>query len=326
MRAKPLARRRYDLIGFGISAVDDVVQLTEFPEPNTKVPITLIERQGGGQCATALVAAARQGMKCAYAGLLGQNELSDFTRIVLQGEGVQVPVPIRYPDAKPYHSIVLVDRPTGGRTILYSREGVREPEPDDISEDLVADSRALLVDQLGPAGTLHACNLALKWGTQVIGDYESADDERLQEAILRTGHLILPLHLAREMTACHDPKEAVSKLAEPGRACTAVTDGSRGCWFIVGWGEVVHQPSFPVKVVDTTGCGDVFHGAYASAIVRGMTPGGAIRYATAVAGLSATQHGGQKGIPCRVAVERFLADPSMMPHTGKGAESINGCR
>jgi sulfofructose kinase len=126
--------------------------------------------------------------------------------------------------------------------------------------------------------------------------------------MLYVDHLIIPLRLAREVTGCIDPEEAVKELARSGRACTAATDGSRGCWFTAGNGDVVHQPSFPVEVVDTTGCGDVFHGAYAAAIVRGMPPDEAIQYAAAVAAVKATHRGGQVGIPDRVAVEKFLAD------------------
>ena len=55
--------RAYDLVGFGIAAVDDIVQLAQFPERDTKVPVASIERHGGGQCTTALVAGARQGLK-----------------------------------------------------------------------------------------------------------------------------------------------------------------------------------------------------------------------------------------------------------------------
>jgi len=318
MRPDAPRSRAYDLVGFGIAAVDDVVQMAKFPEPDTKVPITRIERHAGGQCTTALVAAARQGLRCAYAGVLGRNELSEFTRNALQNERVEMLSEIRYPGAKPYYSIILLDGSTGERTILYSGDGVRGPEPEDISEELIANSHALLVDQLGPAGTLRACNLARKRRTQTIGDFERADDERLREAMLRTDHLIIPLRLARQVTGCEDPEEAVSKLAYPGRECTAVTDGSRGCWFVAGSGGVIHQPSFPLDVVDTTGCGDVFHGAYAAAIVRGMPPDSAIRYAAAAAALNATQRGGQQGIPDRPAVERFLADPSSR-YASKGA-------
>jgi sulfofructose kinase len=312
--------RAYDLVGFGIAAVDDIVQLAQFPERDTKVPVAAIERHGGGQCTTALVAGARQGLKCAYMGLLGRNELSDFMRTMLRREGIEVAAEGPYPDAKPYYSIILLDRSTGDRTILYSGDGVRGPSPEDISQKLIANSRALLVDQIGPAGALQACRYARECGTQVVGDFERADDELLLQAMSLTDHLIVPLRMAREVTGCCDAVEAVSKLAQPGRACTAVTDGSRGCWFIAGRSAVGHQPSFPVDVVDTTGCGDVFHGAYAAALLMGMPADQCIRYAAAAAALKATRYGAQQGIPDRAAIGSFLMDPS--PHSPAGSAHI----
>lgn len=299
-------RRNYDVAGFGITAVDDIVQLGKFPEPDSKYPIELLERHAGGQCGSALVAAARQGAQCVYAGILGRNELSDYVRASLHRERIKIAAQIRYNEAKPYYSIILLDGSTGDRTILYSPDGVRGPEADDISESLISESRAIVVDQLGPGGTLQACKLARKWGTKIIADFERIDDDRLHEAMQYIDHLIIPLRLARQLTGCTEPRDALCGLANPGRACTAVTDGSRGCWFRKEHEAVQHQPSFRVDVVDTTGCGDVFHGAYAAVIASGMPPKKAIEYAAAVAALSATQRGGQTAIPDRNAVEGFL--------------------
>jgi sulfofructose kinase len=299
--------RDYDLVGFGIAAVDDIVQLARFPDRDTKVPITSIERHGGGQCTTALVAASRQGLRCAYAGVLGDDDLSGFTRETLRREHVEVFQMRDDPEVRPYYSIVLVDSSTGERTLLFSGSGVRGPAPEEISEDLIARSHMLFVDQLGPAGTLCACRLARKWGTQVIADFERADDGQLREAMLMTDHLIVPFRLAREITGYCDAVAAVTELARPGRACTAVTDGRNGCWFVADGIGVTHQASLPVEVVDTTGCGDVFHGAYAAAILLQATPANAIRYAAAAAALKATRRGAQAGIPARAAVEAFLA-------------------
>ena len=82
-------KRHYDLVGFGIAAVDDIVHLPGFPERDTKVPITRIERHGGGQCTTALITAARQGLRCVYGGLLGDDDLSEFTRTALRRDHVE---------------------------------------------------------------------------------------------------------------------------------------------------------------------------------------------------------------------------------------------
>jgi hypothetical protein len=86
-----------------------------------------------------------------------------------------------------------------------------------------------------------------------------------------------------------------------------VTGGDRGCWYAEGAGAVHHVPAFEVAVVDTTGCGDVFHGAYAACIARGEPVRQAIRVAAAAAALKATRPGGRAGIPTRPAVDAFLA-------------------
>jgi sulfofructose kinase len=58
--------------------------------------------------------------------------------------------------------------------------------------------------------------------------------------------------------------------------------------------------------VDPTGCGDVFHGAYAATLAQGLDLVERIRWASAAAALKATRAGGQAGIPARTAVEEFL--------------------
>jgi sugar/nucleoside kinase (ribokinase family) len=98
----------------------------------------------------------------------------------------------------------------------------------------------------------------------------------------------------------------VERLWDKDRQAVVVTCGAAGAWFAGIDGVVQHQPAFSVKVADTTGCGDVFHGAYAAEIVRGVAVADCVRFASAAAALKATQPGGQRGIPTRAGVERFL--------------------
>jgi len=70
--------------------------------------------------------------------------------------------------------------------------------------------------------------------------------------------------------------------------------------------EPRHCPAFPVEVLDTTGCGDVFHGAYAAALAEGQDLPARVAFASAVAALKATCRGGQAGIPSRGMVDEFL--------------------
>jgi sulfofructose kinase len=121
-------------------------------------------------------------------------------------------------------------------------------------------------------------------------------------------HLIVSLPFAEQLTGASGPREAVERLWGPDRALVAVTGGEHGCWYREAGAptEVTHLPAFPVAVCDTTGCGDVFHGAYASALARGLGVAERMRFASAAAALKATRPGGQSGIPTRAQVEAFL--------------------
>jgi sugar/nucleoside kinase (ribokinase family) len=74
-----------------------------------------------------------------------------------------------------------------------------------------------------------------------------------------------------------------------------------------GYDEPFIQPAFPVNVVDTTGCGDVFHGAYAAALAANFPLEKRLKFASAAAALKAQVRGGQAGCPSRTEVEAFLS-------------------
>jgi sugar/nucleoside kinase (ribokinase family) len=101
--------------------------------------------------------------------------------------------------------------------------------------------------------------------------------------------------VAAAVSGQRDPPRMVAALHRRSpRACTAVTAGSDGCFFTAGPGHdrVLHVPAIRVKVVNTTGCGDVFHGAYAAALARGEPVERCIRTATAAAAVYASRPGG----------------------------------
>jgi sugar/nucleoside kinase (ribokinase family) len=88
-------------------------------------------------------------------------------------------------------------------------------------------------------------------------------------------HLLLPADFAIQLSGWDDPGEAAQALWSAGRELVAVTCGASGAWGVGrgAWWFGRAAPAFPVQVVDTTGCGDVFHGAYAAAFTRGLRAG-----------------------------------------------------
>lgn len=305
-----------DVLGLGAVAVDDFIYVARYPPPDAKARVLRRDRQCGGLTATALVTAARLGARCAYAGVLGRDELSGFALGCLKREGVDVAWVQRRPAAGPGYSTIIVDQERGTRNIFSDVRRVvgastRTPAA------LIASSRVLLIDHIGVPGMIRAARLARRAGIPVVADFERDHDPQFRRLMALADHLIISRSFAAALTGFRSPEMAVLKLARPDREVSVVTCGEEGCWYLAqGWSKPRHQPAFRVKVADTTGCGDVFHGAYAFALARGMRLEERIRFAAATAALKAARPGGQDGVPSLRAVRRFLAVARVRPEDG----------
>jgi sugar/nucleoside kinase (ribokinase family) len=300
----------YDVLGLGCVAIDDLLYVAGYPAADSKTPVQRRERHCGGLTATALVAAARLGSRCAFAGVLGDDELSRFVLNRFSEESIDSRHVRRRGEARPIHSVIIVDEATKTRTILYNLEGAFGAEPDWPDEAVLRASRVLFVDHFGVEGMTRAARIARRAGIPVVADLESDQQPGFAELLGEVDHLIVSRDFAGRLTGEEDPAAAARRLWSPGRQASIVTCGDRGCWYAGSDAPaaVRHQPAFAVEVVDTTGCGDVFHGAYASALARGLGLQERVRFAAAAAALKATGRGGQAGIPTRSVVEDFLRD------------------
>lgn len=299
---------RWDVLGIGNAAVDDLVYLGSFPQPDTKIPVLEILRQGGGLTATALTAAARHRAQTAYCCALGSDELSIFTLAELEREGVDCTPVQRRDHASPYYSIILVDTSTGQRTILKQR-GEMQPDITWITPEMITAAKVLLIDHLLPEAALLAAQIARAHAIPVVADIESPDFPGCEQLLPLINHLIIGEEVARRMTGLNQPAEMIQALAAPERDCLAITAGAAGVYFAVSGGLPRHIPALQVHAVDTTGCGDVFHGAYAAALARGESVEQAVALANVTAGIKATRPGGRLGIPDLQTARRALFPP-----------------
>lgn len=301
--------KEYDFLGLGIVAVDDLFMVENYPPADSKNKASGVLRQGGGLTGTALVAASRVGAKCAYAGILGKDELSNWTLEELEKENIDCSLTIRSADTKPYHAFIIVDTTHHTRTIIFSDEGVKPRPIETIDESLISKAKVVLIDQLGIDGMLKAALIAKELGIPTIADIERDDHPQTKELLSNVEHLVLSTSFAGKLTKEDNPVKQVKAIHKgSNRTCAAVTVGVKGCWYITKDDPetVRHQPAFRVKTVDTTGCGDVFHGAYGAGLAWEWSVDDCIKFASAVSALKATKPGGRAGIPDRKTVEEFL--------------------
>jgi sugar/nucleoside kinase (ribokinase family) len=298
-----------DVLGLGCAAIDDLLYVAAYPPADTKTQILRRDRQGGGLTATALVAASRLGARAAFAGTLGDDDLSEWLLQRLRQEGVDVAHVRRRPDARPIHSVIIVDEGRQTRTIFYDLAGVYGAEADWPAEEVLHSARVLFVDHFGVEGMSRAARIARAAGVPVVADFERNEMPGFDDLLALVDHVIVSRDFAERLTGTANPAAAVDRLWTPDRQAVIVTCGDEGCWYRTPLDAAPrHQPAYAVATVDTTGCGDVFHGAYAAALARGLDMTDRVHFASASAALKATRRGGQAGIPTREAVEDFLKE------------------
>jgi sulfofructose kinase len=299
----------FDILGIGTAAVDDLLHVDRYPPPDHKEPVRKASRQCGGQIATALAAAARLGARCAYAAVLGHDDLSAFLERSLREAGIDCRRIIHEPGCGPIHSVIIVDDSAHTRNIFFNRSVIRSIPPEAVTEQLVAGARVLLIDQFGSDEMIAAAQHAQRLGLPVVADMEWPDRARMRELMEQVDHLIVPRDFAAVVTHCGDEPEMTRELHRMRpRQCTSVTCGKEGCCYITGAesSEVQHQPSFDVEPVETTGCGDVFHGAYAASLAAGHGVAECIKYASAAAAVYASRPSGWHHLPNRADVASLL--------------------
>jgi sulfofructose kinase len=305
---------RYDVLGIGIAAVDDVLWVDAWPAPDTKMRVRKRERRCGGLTATALVTAARLGARTGYAAVLGEGEDSRFVLEAVGAAGVDTKPARTLHGAGPGHSMIVVAADRGTRNVFSDVSAVMEPRDAWPDGALVRSARVLFVDHMYPGAAIHAARIAREAGIPVVADLERDTSPRFGELLDLVDHLVVSRSFALRLGGASDPRDAAAGLLRPGRS-VIVTCGAEGAWF---GGEGVppsHVPACAVDVLDTTGSGDVFHGAYAAMLSIGLDLRSRAVVASATAALAASRPGGWAAIPGRAEVDAFLgaASPFRVP-------------
>ena len=292
---------QFDVAGVGCVSIDDFLYVDAF-QTDDKGRIQSRERQPGGNIATALVAAAVLGATVAFVGRLSDREDGALVRADLAAYGVDLQFALPDLEARPIRATIVVFQ-HGDRFIAYddaTRIGLLPG--DDVTALL--QSRIVLLDTYALASTISAFGAEVG-KLPIVADVE-ADVE--PNSLAKVQHLVLPMAFARRLTAESEPAAIVNALWNDRRSTVVITDGADGVWFRdVGSADCRYQPSFEVPVVDTTGCGDVFHGAYAVALARGFDASERVRFAAAAGAICATGRGGRGRLPTEHDIAELLS-------------------
>ena len=296
-----------EVIGIGSTVYDTLVVVPAYPTEDTKMEGIETKVQGGGPCATALVAARKLGVSAAYLGTIGDDPFGKFMMDDLEHWGVDTQDVRRIPDSVSFHAVVLLNQETKSRTCVWNRGTVPQPTVDDINEEVVRHARVLHLDghMLEAAiATAKKCNeLGVKVSHDAGGTYPGV--ENLMPYV---DWLIPSEEFALKMTGAATAEEAAQQLYDTYHPeLVALTQGVRGGILLDEKGMRRYE-SYKVEVKDSNGCGDTFHGAFVAAKIHGLDNDAACKYASAAAAVKCTRLGARYAMATDAECRAFLKE------------------
>jgi len=298
-----------DILCVGHAAFDICVFVESFPPENSKCETEELLESGGGPAANAAYLLSSWGHRCGFAGLIGIDSYGRRIQEEFQAAGADTSLlELRAGYTTPV-SIILINKKTASRTVVNRKIRGGALHLDETTLQRMS-PRVLLFD----GHELQASLMALRafpgavsildagsWregAAQLAGkvDYLAASERFASQA---SGLA----HLGNE----DNRRACVRDLREQYTTVVIVTLGEHGLVADDGSG-FFHLPAYPAPAIDTTAAGDIFHGAFAHAVISGMPFREGLRFASLTASLSVRVAGGRRSIPSLDKVKEEFAN------------------
>lgn len=292
--------KNIDVLCVGATSFDLTFLVDQHPNTNEKAVAKNLLSCGGGPAANAAVCVANLGLKSALAGYLGNDPYGELHLQELKQVGVITDYISKGNFPTPVSAVIV--KPNGNRALVNYKENKsvlkkdsinfsncrpkvilfdgHEPE---ISSEIIKWAKDQNIITLLDAGSLHE-------GTKFLMD--------------KVDYLASSEKFALQVTKKTNPQEMLSSLSQINSQ-TVITFGEKGLLWKMGSREG-ELAAFNVDVIDTTGAGDAFHGAFAYCLAKEFNWHKTLEYSNAVAALCCTKMGARTGMPLEIEVENFL--------------------
>jgi sulfofructose kinase len=288
----------FDVVGVGLNATDTLILVPRFPAYAGKEPFEEELLSPGGQVASAMVTCARLGLRVKYIGTVGDDHRGQVQLESLRSTGINLDdVQVRAKTAN-QSAYIVIDRSTGERTVFWRRPDGLRLRAAEIVPEMIACARLLHIDGHDTPAVEKAARIARGQGIPVTVDVDTIY-HGFDKVLPYVDYLVTSSEFPARWTNENDPCKALEIIQdEYGMRVAAMTLGSYGC-LARSEGSFHYSPAFVVNCADTTGAGDVFHGAFCYSVLEGMSIDDTLEFSNAMAALNCTAIGARGRIATR---------------------------
>jgi len=301
-----LASAKVDVVGLGLNATDTVMMVRDFPALGGKERVVASSIHAGGQVATALVTCRRLGLEARYVGKVGDDAGGRFQLASLRQEGIDIAHTRVVRNTPNQFGYIVVDQATGERTVFWDRDARLTVQAGELKPSFITSARLLHMDGCD----VEACLVAARWARRaripVVADLDTVY-KKVETLFPFIDYLIASANFLPTVTGHADPFRVLEYMAREYRMrAPGMTLGRDGA-LLFHAGRFYYSPGFVVETVDTTGAGDVFHGAFIHGLLAGWGMGRTLDFSNAMAGLNCTALGARGGIKSQAEAEHLVA-------------------
>ena len=257
-------QKNIDIVGIGASTLDRFIVVDHYPTGREVQQVVSSTTDGGGPVATALAAAGKYGARTAMIDsigddMVGHHILDDFEKYNVNTNAIQVER-----GAKSGVATILVKQSTGERAVFFERSTATEPEFLEAHKQLIESAYILHINGRHRKLMRSAMAVAKEVGTIISLDGGAQRYDEDMKPITEDSHIVIVARdYAEKYTGTTNLEDACRIIHDRGALIAGVTDGANGSYFVWPDGTAYRCEPFPQKsIVDTTGAGDSFHGAF----------------------------------------------------------------
>ena len=257
-------QKNIDIVGIGASTLDRFIVVDHYPTGREVQQVVSSTTDGGGPVATALAVAGKYGARTVMIDsigddMVGRHILDDFEKYNVNTDAIQVER-----GANSGVATILVKHSTGERAVFFERSTAVEPEFLDAHKQLIDNSFILHINGRHRTLMRTAMDVAKDVGTIISLDGGAQRYDEEMKPITEASHIVIVARdYAEKYTGTTNLEEACRIIHERGALVAGVTDGANGSYFVWPDGTAYRcEPFSQDSVVDTTGAGDSFHGAF----------------------------------------------------------------
>lgn len=277
------------VVGVGLSVLDHLYVVDDDRLPGIRTRYHALRISPGGMVSTAVAQAAQLGCEAHLLSALGADASAREILRELRSQGVRTRRVVQSPKCRTDVAAVIVHRKSGARRFLVPDRRALERDAPDFDLSVIRAGTLLLVDGHFPRQALRAIKRTRELGGVVIADFSDARPA-FCKLLPWVDYPILPLDFARSW-GVGDSRDTLRALKGRYGGVPVLTEGRRGA-LVLESGRIRRIAPHRVRVRDTTGAGDVFHGAFAAGLLHGRSVVGALRLAAHAAALACTELGG----------------------------------